>query len=109
MARELDKNVQDKYREFLRLLDLPLPSEPPEPLSLEQAKERCLPGWNLRCNLCGSYGAGWVPKGRPGWGSLALCPRHETEYRAVMLLSDSLLARFRQVKYRQPIPRYQYP
>lgn len=47
--------------------------------TLEQANELCLPGWNLRCNRCGSYGADWMPNERPGWGCLALCPPHKRE------------------------------
>lgn len=55
---------------------------PPKPTA-EEAAEAGLVGWNLRCNRCGDYGATWIPKMRPGWGSLALCYPHEKELHAV--------------------------
>lgn len=36
-------------------------------------------GWNIRCNVCGCYGAAWLPNARPGWGALALCPEHKAD------------------------------
>lgn len=48
-------------------------------ITRDEARERRLPGWNLRCNRCGNYGAKWLPGMRPGWGALALCPSDEAE------------------------------
>jgi hypothetical protein len=48
------------------------PFGPPLPTAEEAATAGRI-GWNLRCNNCGGYGATWIPKMRPGWGSLALC------------------------------------
>lgn len=48
-------------------------------MNKEEAKLKCVCGWNLRCNLCGSYGAEWVRGERPNWGSLALCSIHKAE------------------------------
>lgn len=45
----------------------------------EEARAAAVLGWNLRCNRCGQYGATWIPKMRPGWGSLALCRPHAVE------------------------------
>jgi len=42
--------------------------------------EKCLPGWNQRCNHCGSYGMSLYPGERPVWGSLALCESCAKEY-----------------------------
>ena len=49
-------------------------------ISKEEAKRKCLLGWNIRCNYCGSYGAGWVKGKRPGFGSLAFCPEHMKQF-----------------------------
>lgn len=49
-------------------------------MNKEEAKLKCVCGWNRRCNLCGSYyGAEWVRGERPNWGSLALCSIHKAE------------------------------
>lgn len=47
------------------------------PRTMAEAHKQRLPGWNIRCNHCGDYGASWVTDMRPGWGALALCPLHE--------------------------------
>lgn len=67
-----------------------------------QAKELCLPGWNLCCNRCGTFGAEWLPSERPGWGSLALCPPHAEELRAEHERHRAALAELRAVRYEQP-------
>lgn len=30
------------------------------------ARDARVPGWNVRCNRCGTYGATWLPGQRPG-------------------------------------------
>lgn len=58
-------------------------------MNLQEAKHRGLPGWNLRCNLCGEHPATWLPGersgagGRAGGGSLALCCKHKEELRVL--------------------------
>ena len=47
------------------------------PRTMDEARKQGLPGWNIRCNYCGDYGATWVTDMRPEWGALALCPLHE--------------------------------
>ena len=49
--------------------------------SKEKAKELGIMGWNIRCNLCGDFGARWIHRihgepARRGFGALALCPLH---------------------------------
>jgi hypothetical protein len=44
----------------------------------EAAKKAGVHGWNLRCQRCGQWGAGWYyyrPE-CPEWGDLALCGPH---------------------------------
>lgn len=71
------------------------------PLTREQAKAFPLPGWNIRCNRCGSYGAIWIPGERPGWGALALCPRHQAQLSAIKARHRAELAAARQVNFEQ--------
>jgi hypothetical protein len=70
-------------------------------LSKEQAREQALPGWNIRCNLCGSYGASWLMKARPGWGALALCPTHREEYLAELARHDKAIATLSVINFEQ--------
>ncbi len=73
-------------------------------LTREQARELCVRGWNIRCNLCGSYGANWIhrtPCARPGWGSLSLCPEHEAEYIAEETRHAAEMRRLRTINYEQ--------
>lgn len=70
-------------------------------LTRSQARDLCLPGWNLRCNRCGSYGARWIAGERPGWGSLALCPDHEAELEAEHDRHREALAVLRGVRFEQ--------
>lgn len=72
------------------------------PLSMDEALDFGLTGWNLRCNRCGSYGAEWMQDQRPGWGALAACPPHRDEVRAELQRHREALARLREVNFHQP-------
>lgn len=76
-----------------------------DPLTREQAREFRLPGWNLRCNLCGSYGGQWVTNGRPGWGDLALCESHRLEYYLEEERHRNEMSRLRKINFEQDIPK----
>jgi hypothetical protein len=67
----------------------------------DEAKALNLPGWNIGCNRCGAYGARWLPKERPGWGALALCPPHEKELRAEQYKHKLALDELRAVRFEQ--------
>jgi hypothetical protein len=58
-------------------------------------------GWNLRCNSCGGYGATWIPKMRPGWGSLALCHPHRRELEQMQRRHAQELATLTTVNFEQ--------
>lgn len=73
-------------------------------LTKEQAKEKGVLKWNIRCNLCGSYGADWLSSERPGWGSLALCPEHAVELQAEKNRHDAEMRRLRTINFEQEIP-----
>jgi hypothetical protein len=68
----------------------------------EEAAEAGRMGWNLRCNHCGLYGAAWIPKMRPGWGSLALCYPHKAELEATQRRHAEELRALTAVRYEQP-------
>lgn len=70
-------------------------------MNKEEAKSKCLPGWNIRCNLCGSYPAEWVRGERPGWGSLALCPQHKAELIAEKDRHANEMKRLRTINFEQ--------
>jgi hypothetical protein len=74
---------------------------PPLPTA-EEAREAHRVGWNLRCNSCGLYGATWIPKMRPDWGSLALCYPHEKELYAMQRRHADELRTLTAVRYEQP-------
>lgn len=74
-------------------------------LSREEAKRQCVLGWNIRCNKCGSYGAVWIKSGRPGWGSLALCPIHEQLYLAEMKRHSEELLWLAKIEFEQELDR----
>ena len=69
--------------------------------TVDEARAACLPGWNLRCNRCGTYGASWLVEERPGWGALALCPPHADELRAEYARHEEALRVLREVKFEQ--------
>lgn len=75
-----------------------------EVLTEDEARERNVSGWNIRCNLCGSYGAIWVPGQRSGWGSLCLCPTHRGELEAELHRHDAEMARLRTINFEQRVP-----
>lgn len=52
-------------------------------MNLQEAKHRGLPGWNLRCNLCGEHPAEWLTDDLPGWAYLVLCRKHKEELRVL--------------------------
>lgn len=66
-------------------------------ITMDEARERELPGWNIRCNRCGDYGAEWLRGERPGWGALALCPICA----AVFKMAKKALDELRVVRYEQ--------
>lgn len=70
-------------------------------MTLEEALSPSLPGWNLRCNLCGEHPADWLDGHRPGWGSLALCPEHAAELRAEVKRHDDAMQRLRVINFEQ--------
>lgn len=70
-------------------------------ITKEEARLKRLLGWNLRCNLCGCYGAKWVHGERPGWGALALCPKHAAELSAEHDRHEKEMRRFRCINYEQ--------
>lgn len=70
-------------------------------MTREEARRLCLSGWNIRCNRCGSYGAEWVRDMRPGWGSLALCPRHADELRDELDRHSTAMQALAQINFEQ--------
>lgn len=70
-------------------------------MTLEEALSPSVPGWNMRCNLCGEHPANWIANQRPGWGSLALCPTHEAELRAELARHNQALQRLRKINFEQ--------
>lgn len=81
----------------LRLYGPPLPTE-------AEAREAGRMGHNLRCNRCGGYGATWIAKMRPGWGSLALCYPHKRELEAVQRRHADELAEVTKINFEQRTP-----
>lgn len=74
-------------------------------LTKDEARRLALNGWNLRCNLCGSYGARWLTGERPGWGSLALCEHHAHELHVEKQRHDKEMRRLRTINFEQDIQR----
>ena len=56
---------------------------------------------NLRCNLCGSYGAEWLLGERPHWGALALCPKHKAELIAEKDRHEKEMKKLRTINFEQ--------
>jgi hypothetical protein len=79
-----------------------------KPLTMEQALQRGMLGWSVRCNRCGSYGAEWLPNERPGWGSLALCPEHTRELRDETARHYRALQTLRAVNFEQEWDRAEH-
>jgi hypothetical protein len=75
--------------------------------TLEEARDRpegAMCGWNVRCNLCGSYGASWLdPWSRPGWGCLCLCEVHKAEWEAEMSRHSIEISRLRTINFEQDV------
>lgn len=69
--------------------------------TLEEARQRTLSGWNIRCNVCSSYGARWRPGDRPGWGDLAVCPPCDEALNAEHERHSLALRRLRAVNFEQ--------
>lgn len=67
-----------------------------------EAKDALVPGWNLRCNRCGWWGALWFPGQRAGWGALALCDPHSDELFAELRRHGAVMAELRKVNFEQP-------
>jgi hypothetical protein len=74
---------------------------PPRPTAEEAAAAGVI-GWNLRCNRCGGFGATWIPKMRPGWGSLALCYPHADELTKLQRRHADELKAATAVNFEQP-------
>ena len=70
-------------------------------MTRNEAKAKCLPGWNLRCNYCGEYPAEWIRGERPGWGALALCLNHKKELMAEHEIHNAELRRLRTINFEQ--------
>lgn len=60
-------------------------------------------GWNLRCNVCGDFGASWMEGKRPGYGSLAVCPDCQRAVEAEESRHQSAMACLTRVQYEQPL------
>jgi hypothetical protein len=72
-------------------------------LTKENARKRKIPGWNIRCNYCGSYGAEWISNERLGWGSLALCPYHEEMFLAEQSRHKEFMKKIQTINFEQDI------
>lgn len=73
-------------------------------LTQDDARVAGVPGCNLRCNVCGTYGATWMPGERPGWryGNLAACPTDKVAFEAEYRRRATALAELREVRFEQP-------
>ena len=75
--------------------------------TLEEARDRPegpMCGWNIRCNVCGSYGAQCLEHGtRPGWGCLCLCEIHKAEWDAEMSRHAEVMYHLRKVNFEQDV------
>lgn len=93
---------------MVHVIYLPAP-EPEEIPGFTEGEARTagLPGWNIRCNRCGTFGATWTDNAvrteRPGWGALALCPPHKRELEEEHERHAAALRRLREVNYEQPL------
>lgn len=73
-------------------------------LTEDDARAANAHGHNLRCNVCGTYGATWTAgMERPGWGCLAVCPTDKTALEAEHRRHVSALSDLRRVRFEQPI------
>ena len=70
-------------------------------MNMREARAAFLPGWNLRCNLCGEYPANWIADMRPGIGALALCDQHRLELEKIQDDYKKSLEKFRLIKFEQ--------
>jgi hypothetical protein len=73
-------------------------------LAEKEAREGLVFGWNLRCNVCGSYGATWQDRvldkpARPKWGALALCPFHKKRLNDTVLEFQAELSQMQVVNF----------
>lgn len=76
-------------------------------ITTELAAAIPVPGHNLRCNRCGSFGASWTDDAhaRPGWGRLALCGDDMLEWCEESRRHNEVLRSFRagyRVNFEQP-------
>lgn len=71
-------------------------------VGLDEARARGLPGWNIRCNVCGSFGADWIPDLRPGWGALAACPSCAALIEREQKRHRDAMAQLAAVRFEQP-------
>ena len=69
--------------------------------SMREAALSARLGWNIRCNLCGTFGAEWIADARPGWGSLCLCPQHKEELIAESRRHEDEMRRLRKINFEQ--------
>lgn len=91
-----------------------IPSEPsppkaphfPEYETAEQALDAGVRGWNLRCNICGNWGASWRGDHiRSAWGALALCKKHDYEFEVEVRRHREVMAVFELIAYEQDAAR----
>lgn len=69
---------------------------------INEAREDVRQGWNLRCNVCGVFGASWLPELRPGWGCLAACPEHQAAIDAEQKRHAEAMKKLTTVSFEQP-------
>lgn len=101
--RDLDGYRKPVFVDFYLPLPAELATEPDAPRpTREEAKERHLQGWNLRCNRCGGWGATWIRRERPRWGALALCGPHARELAREHDRHAQALDELRMVCFEQP-------
>lgn len=71
-------------------------------MTMKEAREAGLLGWNLRCELCGEHPADWKDQDRGD--SIALCPRHAAEYDAEVKRHNAEISRLKTRNYYQLAP-----
>lgn len=69
---------------------------------INEAREDARHGWNLRCNVCGNFGANWLPELRPGWGCLAACPEHQAAIEVEQKRHAEAMKKLTAVNFEQP-------
>ena len=60
-----------------------LPEQVSEQRTMEQARLAAIPGWNISCQRCGSFGALWVEHFLPNRNRQRLCELCRDEHSAL--------------------------